>query len=367
MTKEQIKELFNKTAEKAEVWTKLTLDKDEHQDLMIDDDNRIHLHSQLTPYKVEDVKLIKYRINENDDSLAGNSLMIIFRNGDAIRIDNICFDAIINFQVYEDIPRFKTWQDVKNQLEVCFEKTEINEFSLQQSEHSYADIYFDNETLYISNSIETPYTINDIKMIQFLKYSENEKYEYGSYDCVRITFRNGDHLSFLEYGEYEAYIKIGNAFHYFDGIEDIAHRYALDIKAIEQGVAGNEFVIIDSALISYYGDKKEIVIPEGIETIEKQVFQHNNIKSVVFPSTLRKIHERCFGNCRQLVTVILNNGLEVIEKEAFSYCGNLTNIELPNSLKRIGSQAFFCTQLSEDDVVFPPNCELGSYMFNGKE
>lgn len=158
-----------------------------------------------------------------------------------------------------------------------------------------------------------------------------------------------------------------HAFHYFNGIEDIAHRYALDIKAIEQGVAGNEFVIIDSALISYNGDKKEIVIPEGIEIIEKQVFQHNDIKSIVFPSTLRKICDRCFGNCRQFVTVIMNNGLEVIEKEAFSFCGILKNIELPKSLKQIGTQAFFCTQLSNDDVVFPPNCELGSYMFNGKE
>lgn len=112
--------------------------------------------------------------------------------------------------------------------------------------------------------------------------------EWGFSDCVRITFHNEDYIDFTDYGDYEAYTKIGTQYHYFEGIENVAHRYALEIKAREMGVNDNEFVIVDNALIEYNGETKDVFIPEGVENIEKQVFQHNDIKSVVFPSTLKK-------------------------------------------------------------------------------
>lgn len=382
MTKEQIKELFNSTAEEAGVKTYLTLDEDEIKDLMIDRDNRIYLCSQLTPYKADDVDLIKYRIYEDEeDTFSEKSVMIIFKNGDSIKLDDIGFSAMVNFHLYEDQEALKyfsnltseenkhelfhTWHDVKNKLEVCFEKASVFDFDLQQNEQSYADIFFDNDTLYIANSIKTPYRIADIKRIQYLVCSE-EEIECGMSNCVCIAFFNGDCLKFLDFGEYDAYIKIGKEFHYFHGIEKIAHRYALEIKAKELRLNENEFVIIDNILAGYYGENQDVVIPEGVEVIDEQVFQHNDIKSVVFPSTLKRICERSFGNCSQLECVVMNNGLEIIEKEAFHYCNKLRNITLPISLRLIGSQAFFCTSISKEDVVFPPNCKLGTYLFDGK-
>lgn len=140
------------------------------------------------------------------------------------------FCAIFDFRVYEDQAallkyasmmfedgapaRFQTWHDVKKQLEVCFEKAEIIDFSLQQSEHCFADIFLDNDTLYISETIETPYKLSDIKHIKYNVYSEVEK-EWGFSDCVRITFHNGDYIDFTDYGDYEAYTKIGTHYHYF--------------------------------------------------------------------------------------------------------------------------------------------------------
>ena len=65
-----------------------------------------------------------------------------------------------------------------------------------------------NDTLYISETIETPYKLSDIKHIKYNVYSEVEK-EWGFSDCVRITFHNGDYIDFTDYGDYEAYTKIG--------------------------------------------------------------------------------------------------------------------------------------------------------------
>lgn len=62
-----------------------------------------------------------------------------------------------------------------------------------------------------------------------------------------------------------------------------------------------------------------VVVGEGIETIEKNAFRENwNLKSVVFPSTLKTIGEYAFYNCEY----------------------NLRKIELPTSLDSIGNYAF---------------------------
>ena len=166
MTRKEIQELYNIVAEKADARTRLTLDQDELQDLFIDHHDRLYLLHHLTPYTTDDVKLIKYRLNDDEDyTFGGNPVMIVFKNGDAIRIDDISVDGIVDHQLYEvrDLfrrydsmvsdertsPRYRTWCDVMKQLAACFEKADIDGFDLQQNELGYGDIFFDKGTLYI--------------------------------------------------------------------------------------------------------------------------------------------------------------------------------------------------------------------------
>ena len=250
MTREEIQELYNIVAEKADARTRLTFDKDELQDVFIDHNDRIYLLNHLTPYTTDNVKLIKYRINDDEiDPLEGNSVMIIFNNGDAIRIDDIGVDGIVNHQFYEVralfrryasmiadervLPQYRTWCDVMRQLVTCFEKADIDGFDLQQNELGYGDIFFDKGTLYISKTIETPYKLSDIKSIMYyIPRKEKEEKTWES-PYVRILFSNGDELKLIDYGEFEAFIRTGKELYRLDNIRAIADLYSTIIKEKE--------------------------------------------------------------------------------------------------------------------------------------
>ena len=75
-------------------------------------------------------------------------------------------------------------------------------------------------------------------------------------------------------------------------------------------------------LIGLKPDIKEVpenmIIPDGIEVIGKGAFlsnrfQHNNIKSVKFPDSLKKIEEEAFLQCVDLTDIQFGNGLEYME------------------------------------------------------
>ena len=101
---------------------------------------------------------------------------------------------------------------------------------------------------------------------------------------------------------------------------------------------------------------ENMVIPEGIEIIGKGAFlakrfHRNNIKSVKFPDSLKKIEEEAFFQCLDLTDIQFGNGLEYIEMGAFTSCRALEKIIFPDSLRIIGRNAFSdCSELSS--VVF---------------
>lgn len=69
-------------------------------------------------------------------------------------------------------------------------------------------------------------------------------------------------------------------------------------------------------------------------------FDHRKpIRSVKFPSTLKKIGAYSFRYC-QLRTLELPEGLEEIEEGAFMHTHELSSISFPQSLKIIGNEAF---------------------------
>lgn len=92
---------------------------------------------------------------------------------------------------------------------------------------------------------------------------------------------------------------------------------------------------------------KHIVIPEGVETIEKGAFSGCiALEQIMLPSSLRVIGERCFNNCTSLKSIIVPEGVETIEREAFYNCADLEHITLPSTLREIPRRCFSgCTSL----------------------
>ena len=83
-----------------------------------------------------------------------------------------------------------------------------------------------------------------------------------------------------------------------------------------------------TTLISYGGAKREnVVIPEGVETIDAYAFTWiSNLKSVIFPSTLRRIASSAFRSC------------------------GLTSLDIPSSVTYISPGAFNDNRLPDDEA-----------------
>ena len=103
----------------------------------------------------------------------------------------------------------------------------------------------------------------------------------------------------------------------------------------------NGFVIENGVLKEYEGNKKEIVIPNGVEEIGDSVFDAcRSLQFVTIPGSVKKIGENAFYNCYSLQSIIVSNGVKEIGNFAFAYCSSLQSITIPGSIKEIGENAF---------------------------
>ena len=138
-----------------------------------------------------------------------------------------------------------------------------------------------------------------------------------------------------------------------------------------------------TTLISYGGAKREnVVIPEGVEIIDNAFAWISNLKSVIFPSTLRRIASSAFRSCG-LTSLDIPSSVTYISPGAFndnrlpddeafifqrksdgsiddttlvSYGGaNRNNIIIPETVKTISGKAF--TYVGIKEIVIPENVE----------
>ena len=95
---------------------------------------------------------------------------------------------------------------------------------------------------------------------------------------------------------------------------------------------------------------KRVIVPEGVEDIQKYAFYNcTGLQSVTVPSTLKRIKEFAFTKDAKLTDINLQN-IEVIGKEAFKGCTSLKTAAL-NKAFAIGVKAFEdCTALAYVDL-----------------
>ena len=103
-------------------------------------------------------------------------------------------------------------------------------------------------------------------------------------------------------------------------------------------------------ITGYTGSGGDIVIPNGVTTIGKGIFQFNNsITSVVIPDSVTTIGDNAFDQCESLKTVTFgtNSQLTTIGVSAFSFCPMIESISISDSVTSIGKNAFYyCNSLS---------------------
>ena len=104
-----------------------------------------------------------------------------------------------------------------------------------------------------------------------------------------------------------------------------------------------EFHVKNGVLQKYIPEKQteEIVIPEGVTEISRNVFIGNKtVQRVIFPESLKKIGDSAFSGCTALREAMLPDGLLSVGAAAFSGCTALRAIHLPDTLQEIGVNAF---------------------------
>lgn len=96
-----------------------------------------------------------------------------------------------------------------------------------------------------------------------------------------------------------------------------------------------------------------LVLPEGLDSIGKEAFQHNYITEVTIPESVRGIGQAAFYDNQTLQSATMNNNMETIVRSLFNNCKKLAVVHGGKNVKNIVYRAFYgCDSLrSIKDVV----------------
>ena len=103
----------------------------------------------------------------------------------------------------------------------------------------------------------------------------------------------------------------------------------------------------NAKVTGYKGNAANLYIPETIDGytvtgIADGVFRNKNyLVSVTIPDTVTYIGKHCFEGCTELSEVKLSDSLETLESAAFGSCTSLTTITIPKSVTTAGQEYGF--------------------------
>ena len=113
------------------------------------------------------------------------------------------------------------------------------------------------------------------------------------------------------------------------------------ILVTQEGVAIQDFVIVDGVLTGYNGTGGAVTVPSGVTSIGECAFEGRyDLTSVEIPSGVTNIDYLAFYFCDGLTSVALPSSLTRIREGAFAFCEGLTSVTLPSSIAEIGVDAF---------------------------
>lgn len=103
-----------------------------------------------------------------------------------------------------------------------------------------------------------------------------------------------------------------------------------------------DFIIKEGVLQSYRGTASDIIIPEGVHTIDMLAFSRDKkavIKSIQLPESLEMIENWAFDHCDKLKRIAIPSKVKEIGQGAFNWCRVLEEVVIQGSPK-IGDGAF---------------------------
>lgn len=95
----------------------------------------------------------------------------------------------------------------------------------------------------------------------------------------------------------------------------------------------NGFLIVSGILFGYYGDDRDVVVPEGVTRIDEEVFLtwgllRSYLQSITLPESLTNIGAKAFHGCSGLTDVVIPENVTSIGARAFGNCENLKSFKV---------------------------------------
>lgn len=84
----------------------------------------------------------------------------------------------------------------------------------------------------------------------------------------------------------------------------------------------------------------QIILPNGIKSIERRAFADSTIIEIVLPNTVNRIGELAFSGCKYLKHIQLSRNLNILPTKLFWWCTSLENITIPENVVKIFDNAF---------------------------
>lgn len=188
---------------------------------------------------------------------------------------------------------------------------------------SLSDISLPPRVTYIGNSaFRGCQSLNAINLPPNVTHIGHEAFSYCRIKTITLPMR----LKCLD----------GNP---FSGCSELQNVSCLSpwFRVIENAI----YTINGKTLISYFGKKLFISIPQGVTHIGKGAFSGNKyLGSILWSSDMSHIGDRAFAGCFNLQIVSLPKGLVHIGEGAFAACGSLRFISFSEKLTYIGNNAF---------------------------
>lgn len=124
--------------------------------------------------------------------------------------------------------------------------------------------------------------------------------------------------------------------------------------------------IIDKVVRSCPKDAVNVVIPDGVETIDFTAFKDcEKLESVVIPDSVTVINNAAFEKCTSLKSVVIGSGVTKIPKYAFQCCTSLKKVEIPATVTEIDEYAFYECEALESVVIGSGVTKIGDHAFSG--
>ena len=134
----------------------------------------------------------------------------------------------------------------------------------------------------------------------------------------------------------------------------------------------DHYAVVNGCILDYDRTQKDIVIPEGVEYIQSEIFDNDPlIRSIVFPDSLNEIADGAFLGCSNLEKVSFGKGITYIGTNAFAdtkwihskewiiengmllaYNGSSEKLSIPEGVTAVSDGVFYGNPFIKE-VLFP--------------